>query len=268
MDPSIRQESNVYNKEGEIVGSKEGEGRGLFQFEQTFINPKTGKYEQASGMTARNRLVNQMKEFGVSKSDIPEWLSQKGMKNPKIGFDASILNPEQQRMLFLGNMMKHPEADMGKVISGDTTLADFWQKFHQAGGAGVRDERMASFEESMGRYEPPGMQQGGAVEQLQYIEPQVQGNDLMGMSNDRRVMPVLPPDEYVMRQENGEMFMSKQQVPKLSTAYMAAFGMETPLSKRQRNLLQRRAINPESMSPQMRGLLGKVLLQRLGNEPE
>jgi hypothetical protein len=90
----------------------------------------------------------------------------------------------------------------------------------------------------------------------------------MGMSNDRRVMPVLPPDEYVMRQENGEMFMSKQQVPKLSTAYMAAFGMETPLSKRQRNLLQRRAINPESMSPQMRGLLGKVLLQRLGNEPE
>jgi hypothetical protein len=90
----------------------------------------------------------------------------------------------------------------------------------------------------------------------------------MGMSNDRRVMPVLPPDEYVMRQKNGEMFMSKQQVPKLSPAYMASFGMETPLSKRQRSLLQRRAINPESISPQLHGLLGKVLLQRLENEPE
>jgi len=57
-------------------------------------------------------------------------------------------------------------------------------------------------------------------------------------------------------------------VPKLSPAYMASFGMETPLSKRQRSLLQRRAINPESMSPQLHGLLGKVLLQRLENEPE
>ena len=113
-----------------------------------------------------------------------------------------------------------------------------------------------------------GYQQGGEVEQLQYREPQVQGNNLMGMSNDRRVMPVLPPDEYVMRQENGEMLMSKQQVPKLSPAYMASFGMETPLSKRQRSLLQRRAINPESISPQLHGLLGKVLLQRLENEPE
>jgi len=93
-------------------------------------------------------------------------------------------------------------------------------------------------------------------------------DSLMGMSDDRRIIPPLPPDEYVMRQENGEMYMSKQQVPKLSPAYMASFGMETPLSKRQRSLLQRRAINPESMSPQLRGLLGKVLLQRLENEPE
>ena len=93
-------------------------------------------------------------------------------------------------------------------------------------------------------------------------------DSLMGMSDDTRIIPPLPPDEYVMRQENGEMYMSKQQVPKLSPAYMASFGMETPLSKRQRSLLQRRAINPESMSPQLRGLLGKVLLQRLENEPE
>jgi hypothetical protein len=93
-------------------------------------------------------------------------------------------------------------------------------------------------------------------------------DSLMGMSDDRRIIPPLPPDEYVMRQENGGMYMSKQQVPKLSPAYMVSFGMETPLSKRQRSLLQRRAINPESMSPQLHGLLGKVLLQRLENEPE
>ncbi len=251
MDPSLIQKSNVYDEEGEIVGSKEGPGRGVYQFERG-----AGQ----GGATAGNRLANQLK---IYKMKVPKWL--KSFNKSGKG-DVSKLPREHQDMLFIGNMMQHPQANMGEVISEEMDLADFWQKYHQAGGEGVRDARMASFEKSMGKY--PGMQQGGQVEQLEYREPPVQGNGLMGMSNDRRVMPVLPPDEYVMRQENGEMLMSKQQVPKLSPAYMASFGMETPLSKRQRSLLQRRAINPESMSPQLHGLLGKVLLQRLENEPE
>jgi hypothetical protein len=228
-----------------------GPGRGVYQFERG-----AGQ----GGATAGNRLATQLGSYDMK---VPKWLES---FNKSGKGDVSGLTRKQQDMLFVGNMMQHPQANMGKVESGEMDLADFWQKYHQAGGEGVRDARMASFEKSMGKY--PGMQQGGQVEQLEYREPQVQGNGLMGMSNDRRVMPVLPPDEYVMRQENGEMLMSKQQVPKLSPAYMASFGMETPLSKRQRSLLQRRAINPESMSPQLHGLLGKVLLQRLENEPE
>ena len=92
-------------------------------------------------------------------------------------------------------------------------------------------------------------------------------DSLMGMSDVRRIISPLKPDEYIMRQENGDMFMSRQQVPKLSAAYMASFGMETPLSKRQRSLLQSRALNPESMGSQLHGLLGKVLLRRFENEP-
>ena len=92
-------------------------------------------------------------------------------------------------------------------------------------------------------------------------------DSLIGMSDDRRIISPLQPDEYIMRQENGDMFMSRQQVPKLSAAYMASFGMETPLSKRQRSLLQSRALNPESMGSQLRGLPGKVLLRRFENEP-
>ena len=228
-----------------------GPGRGVYQFERG-----AGQ----GGATAGNRLATQLGSYDMK---VPKWLES---FNKSGKGDVSGLTRKQQDMLFVGNMMQHPQANMGKVESGEMDLADFWQKYHQAGGEGVRDARMASFEKSMGKY--PGMQQGGQVEQLEYREPPVQGNGLMGMSNDRRVMPVLPPDEYVMRQENGEMLMSKQQVPKLSPAYMASFGMETPLSKRQRSLLQRRAINPESISPQLHGLLGKVLLQRLENEPE
>ena len=38
--PTAIQKSNVYDEEGEIVGSKEGEGKGLFQFEQTMKEMK------------------------------------------------------------------------------------------------------------------------------------------------------------------------------------------------------------------------------------
>ena len=45
MDPTIHQRGG-------------GPGRGLLQYEKTLIDKKTGKYKQAAGMTARNRLAN------------------------------------------------------------------------------------------------------------------------------------------------------------------------------------------------------------------
>ena len=100
------------------------------------------------------------------------------------------------------------------------------------------------------------MQQGGMVG----------GTPLMqDMSQDKRVKP-LQPDRYVVT--GGKMTKQEMEVPKLSRAYLASFGMETPLSKRQRSVLNRRAIAPETLNPQVKGLIGRILVQRLTNEPE
>jgi len=65
--------------------------------------------------------------------------------------------------------------------------------------------------------------------------------------------------------------MSSQtmEIPKLSSAYLQSFGLETPLSKRQNDLLRHRALSPETIgiNPQVQSLFGKALIQRLANEP-
>jgi len=121
---------------------KEGPGRGLYQFEQRYKNPETGEYEQAGGMTAANRL---MEMFEREKKEIPDWLMQEGMQNPEIGFDASLLDEQQQQQLFLANALRNPNKEgegYGKAgiydIDGDKTisddeLADYWAQYHHAG---------------------------------------------------------------------------------------------------------------------------------------
>ena len=47
---------------------------------------------------------------------------------------------------------------------------------------------------------------------------------------------------------------------------MSAFGFATPLSRRQGALLQRKMIAPETLNPSVKGLINRVLVQRLGNE--
>jgi len=53
---------------------------------------------------------------------------------------------------------------------------------------------------------------------------------------------------------------------KSEEAYKRAFGMQTPLNAKERFTQVRLGLNPEMFTAQRRGLLGKVLLQRLGNE--
>ena len=280
-----------------------GPGRGVYQFERGAAQ---------GGATAGNRLANQLEVYGM---DVPKWL--KSFNKSGKG-DVSGLSRDKQDMLFLGNMLQHPQANMGEVISGDVGLADFWQQYHQAGGEDVKDARIAAFAESMGGYPPDrrrggpiyGYQQGGQVlprKQQEMRSPDsgsadmdsllkqimmrgvnqatddssasmvldsmkmqqggmVGGTPLMqDMSQDKRVKP-LQPDRYVVT--GGKMTKQEMEVPKLSRAYLASFGMETPLSKRQRSVLNRRAIAPETLSPQVKGLIGRILVQRLTNEPE
>jgi len=53
---------------------------------------------------------------------------------------------------------------------------------------------------------------------------------------------------------------------KSEEAYKRAFGMQTPLNAKERFTQARLGLNPEMFTAQQKGLLGKVLLQRLGNE--
>ena len=127
--------------------SGEGTGRGLFQFEKTFKNHETGEYEQAGGMTARNRLAKQFKKDYGEDYELPSWLFQEGMKNPEIGFDVSLLSPDEQQMLFLGNIMQMPhKTGEGYIpasfadIDTDEELAQYWAQYHQAGTTPGTDE--------------------------------------------------------------------------------------------------------------------------------
>jgi len=67
------------------------------------------------------------------------------------------------------------------------------------------------------------------------------------------------------RMESSDMY-NGEPAYKSEEAYKRAFGMQTPLNAKERFTQIRLGLNPETFSAQQRGLLGKALLQRLGNE--
>ena len=106
---------------------------------------------------------------------------------------------------------------------------------------------------------PVTYQEGGMVGETPLMQD---------MSQDRRIKP-LQPDRYVIKDDTpGGEGQREMSVPKLHSAYLGALGMETPLSKRQGALLSERGISPQSMAPHLESLVGRVLIQRLGNEPQ
>jgi len=126
-----------------------GPGQGLFQYEKTFKD-KAGNYAQAGGMTARNRLANWYKS---QEMDSPDWLTQEGMQDPSIGFDASQLSEEQQRMMFLADKRYDETASLTKEATSD--LGNWWAKEHWRGGqegSDVYNERLGSFNRDLKDY--------------------------------------------------------------------------------------------------------------------
>jgi len=102
----------------------------------------------------------------------------------------------------------------------------------------------------------PNMQEGGMISD----------NNLMGaMANDRRVA-ALQPDVYSSRMQNGMTGAEAMVVPKLSEAILPAYGIETPLSKRQSAMLNKNAVSPSALNPNVKGLVNRLLVQRLANE--
>ena len=137
MDPTIHQ------YEG-------GPGRGLYQFE-------VGEGQGAS--TAAQRLITQL---GFE----PEFLQ--GFAES--GYDASKLTPEQQQILFLGNILQMPNKPNGEDrvlanfagVDTDEELADYWAQYHHAGTELSSDEyntMIEKFLSDMLHYKTPEYQE-------------------------------------------------------------------------------------------------------------
>ena len=94
----------------------------------------------------------------------------------------------------------------------------------------------------------------------------VSNNNLMGsIASDQRVAP-LQPDVYQSKSENGVTIEQRVEVPKLAEAILPIYGLETPLSKNQGSMLKRNNVTPNVLNPQVKGLINRVLVQRLAAE--
>ena len=112
-----------------------GPGRGLFQFD-------VGEGEGAN--TAFNRLISQL---GKMNEEEPKFVKEmQNLQNmnlnafSKSGYDVSVLSPEEQQILFLGNLLQMPskkeegykEASFADIDT-DEKLAEYWAQYHHAG---------------------------------------------------------------------------------------------------------------------------------------
>jgi len=158
----------------------------------------------------------------------------------------SKIPPSRQRM---------PMQEGGQVKASDMGLRNFGEVTSMPSGSVSRPEFEAF------------MNYAATEEEEAEMEREQMANFMSLLENEKRVRPV-KPDTYntTISEEDGMMIMSQRKVPKLSEAYMSAFGFATPLSQRQGALLQRKMIAPETLNPSVKGLINRVLVQRLGNE--
>lgn len=121
LDPTIKQQGG-------------GPGRGKYQFEVG---------NNAGAITAARRTKQYYQEKGMK---IPEWLES---ATSNTSLDATNLTSEQQDILFLGNMRKHPKANFKNVWDGKESISDFWANYHWAGADKDRNKRLDSFNSSL-----------------------------------------------------------------------------------------------------------------------
>ena len=112
-----------------------GPGRGLFQFE-------TG--DKKGGNIAVNRTHNYLTRNNLT---VPKWLNK--MWEGKKSADASTLNADQQKMLFLGYHREHPTSNFSNIWSGKQTVDNFWLNNHWAGDASESATKLDLFKKSM-----------------------------------------------------------------------------------------------------------------------
>ena len=103
------------------------------------------QYEPDSFVTAVNRAKNHYKD--KLKQDVPQWISSIDLSGD-IQSEIVSLSADQQMAIAVYDMLEHPKADIGKVISGKQTIEDFWAEHWWAGPKKQRKARIRSFRAS------------------------------------------------------------------------------------------------------------------------
>ena len=272
---SIGMEGTSESDSLELVQALSPVGRRLY--ESQYVDNKRGggpvkQYQQGGQIQPRKQQeIRNPEAYGPPvPADIDSLLNQLMMRdvNQSINpFSGDTLDFEEDSLRLLGRMKKSHMPTYGR------------KKMQQGGpvggqlGEGQPLERRPSPSEQLARLQgmearpqsfvsspefEAAMEYGGA--------PQASDSLMASAGQDRRIIPV---DTYILK--DGVMSTGEaevHEVPKLSTAYLAAFGFETPFSRRQKALIKTKMIEPESLSAQTKGLIGRALLQRLANEDD
>jgi len=143
MNRIIYHESGGDPKKKQVGG---GPGSGAFQFESQ---------QGGGGIIAVNRAYNitegkQTSFPELAEYDTPSWIKE---AYPQKSFDASKVDMEQQKYLFLMNQLAHPKADLGKYLQGDMSLFDYWAKYHWAGKESDIEARKKNWDARMDVYD-------------------------------------------------------------------------------------------------------------------
>lgn len=106
------------------------------------------QYEPDSFVTAVTRAKNYYKD--KLKQDVPQWISSIDLSGD-IQDEIVSLSADQQMAIAVYDMLEHPKADIGKVISGKQSIEDFWAEHWWAGPKKEKKKRIRAFRVSQAK---------------------------------------------------------------------------------------------------------------------
>jgi len=273
FSPMQRMNPRMYQEGGQVQPRKQFELRNPETFigppdsliGRVYMNPFTGEFEDADAQDKRieeqiKRLRQRMKQSEIpsSKERVP--MQEGGQVQLRRQAEKNTMSRQPKEKMdvifpFLESIPRYLYPDFMGPRSPKQMLEveDLFDEILR----NAKGDRKYYIPDS--DKEETGMkmaQEGGMVS----------NNNLMGsIASDQRIAP-LQPDVYQSKSENGVMIEQRVEVPKLAEAILPIYGLETPLSKNQGSMLKRNNVAPNVLNPQVKGLINRVLVQRLAAE--
>ena len=240
FSPMQRMNPRMYQEGGQVQPRKQFELRNPETFigppdsliGRVYMNPFTGEFEDADAQDKRieehiKRLRQRMKQSEIPISKERVPMQEGGQVNVNSRMGTTV-----------------SAKDLGLKNLGEVTSIP------------------PQFQMSRPEFEAI-LNYGNNSQQDEITQEEKMANFMSLLENEKRVRPI-PPDKYIVK--DGVMSKVEINVPKLTSAYMSSYGIATPLSRNQGRMLQRKMIAPETLNPQVKGLLNRILVQRLAAE--